>query len=330
MFRRLDDKRPFDLVHSESTSAIALVRHGVHRRVPLVTKFHGSGIAHAGAHLRRFRSGGPRAKVREVKGLIWMLGVWFQSDQVYRFRPCIWMVPSRQEFDSTRRSHFLKRDLGYVVPNGIDTSVFTPRSRESSRTELGLDDLPLFVCAGRLDMSKGTRHAIRALALLRDRGCRARLAILGSGPDREALEALTRELGVEQGVLFTGPQPHHVLTRYLTAADAFLFPSELNEAAPQAPLQALACGTPLIASRVGSVPELVDRPGENGLLVTAGDPESLASAMEHLLRDAKLWERLSRSGLARVRGEYTLEAMIERTVAVYEIASKRLRSGRAE
>jgi glycosyltransferase involved in cell wall biosynthesis len=315
------------VIHSESTSAIELARRAIHREVPLVAKFHGSGIAHTRAHVRRFRSGDAQARAREAKGLVWLFGVWFQYGQLYRFRSCVWMVPSQQEFVDTRRSHCLKSGLGYVVPNGIDTRVFAPRPQDETPAELGLGDLPLFVSAGRLEPSKGTRHAIRALALLADRGYPATLVVVGSGPERERLEHLARELGLESRVVFTGPLPHAVLARYLAAADAFVFPTELNEAAPLAPLQALACGAPVIASSVGAVPELIGRTGETGLLVHPGKPEALAGAMVRILGDAELAQRLRLAGLARVHAEYTLEKMVERTVAVYEVARERLAGG---
>jgi glycosyltransferase involved in cell wall biosynthesis len=238
------------------------------------------------------------------------------------------MVASWSQFDQQRREAFLQRSLGHVVPNGIDTRLFSPRPREDARAALGLAGLPLFVCAGRLDRNKGADHAIRALALLASLGHLARLAVLGGGPEQDELEALALELGLSSNVVFPGPQPHEILARYLAAADAFLFPTRLNEAAPLAPLQALACGAPVIASNTGSLPELIDRPGENGLLISPGEPANLARAMQRVLEDAALRERLGAGGLARVQAEYTLERMVERTLAVYEIARARLATHR--
>jgi glycosyltransferase involved in cell wall biosynthesis len=239
----------------------------------------------------------------------------------------VWMSASTQEFENSRRVCFLKRSLGYVIPNGIDTRVFLPRPQEEMRARLGFSSGPLFVCAGRLDSGKGTHHAIQALAVLAERGQPATLAVLGNGPEREGLEALAQELGLASSVVFAGPQPHDVLARYLAAADAFVFPTRLNEAAPLAPLQALACGTPVIASSLGSIPELIDRPGENGLLVRPEEPETLAAAMQRVLADAHLRQRLSLGGLARVRAKYTLDQMVEHTLAVYGIARERLATG---
>jgi glycosyltransferase involved in cell wall biosynthesis len=80
----------------------------------------------------------------------------------------------------------------------------------------------------------------------------------------------------------------------------------------------------VIASGVGSVAELIDRPGENGLLVRPGEPEGLAAAMRSVLTDTDLRQRLGLGGQARVRAEYTLEQMVERTLAVYDVARERL------
>ena len=327
-FVRLHSARPFDVVHSESCSAVEHVRRGVHRRVPLVVMFHGSLLGAArGQITSALRTRRPVPLLRAARRIEWMArhqhfrhGLW------YRFRACEAIVPSRNELQDTYRSCLLKPSHVHVVPNGVDTRVFTPRPQQEARAELRLGNVPLFICAGRLEKSKRTHDAVRAVARLVDRGNRVRLAILGNGPERERLEALALELGLAQNVVLIGPQPHDALARYLAAADGFVFPTELNEAAPLAPLQALACGTPVIASNVGSVRELIDRPGENGLLVRPGEPEALAAAMQRLLSEPDLRERLGRGGLARVHAEYTLEQMVERTVAVYEVARRRLAS----
>jgi glycogen(starch) synthase len=325
-FMRLHAERPFDVLHSESSSAVEHVRRGVHRRLPVVVMIHGDFFGAVKGQLstaRRTRR--PLPLLRALRRIEWIARhEYLRHGNWYRFRPCEAIVPSRQQLKDTCRSCLLKPSRVHVVPNGVDTRVFNPHLREETRAKLGLGDLPLFVCAGRLEPSKGIRHALRALALVTNSGHPVRLAIFGGGPERQRLEALARELGLARSVVFKGPQPHDILARYLAAADAFVFPTELNEAAPLAPLQALACGTPVIASGVGSVRELIDRSGENGLLVQPGKPEALAGAMRCVLTDADLRERLRLGGQARVHAKFTLEQMVERTLAVYEIARERL------
>jgi glycosyltransferase involved in cell wall biosynthesis len=324
-FLDLHKNRPFDVIHSESTSAIGLVRRGIHRLVPLVPKFHGNGIALTRAALARARVGDTRAKVREAKGLVWLFGEWFQYGHWHRFHSCVWMVASRREFEDTRRESFLDGSLGHVVPNGVDATLFKPRPREQMRTELRLRDGPIFVSVGRLNVEKGMHHAVGALAALGVDAPRARLVIVGTGEEHERLERLSRSLGVEQRVHFVGRQPHEVVAKYLAAADVFLFPTERGEAAPLVLPQAMACAVPVIASNIGGIPEVVRGSGVTGILVPPGDVPALTDAMRTLVRDESLRRRLGQAARHRILVEYTVERMVEQTLDVYRLAIARLR-----
>jgi glycosyltransferase involved in cell wall biosynthesis len=324
-FARSHRERPFDVIHSESASAIGLVRRNVHRRVPLVAEFHGNGIAFLRARLQRARMGDVRAKVREAKGLVWLMGEWFQYGHWYRFRPCVWIVPSRYEFEDTRRACFLQGSLGHVVPNGIDAELFRPRPRAALRNELSLDQGPVFVAVGRLNVEKGMDKAIEALARL-DHD--ARLVIVGDGEEREKLQQLARALRVDERVLFTGLQPHEMVAKYLAAADVFLFPTVRAEAAPLVLPQAMSCGLPVVASDIGGITEVVQRSGENGILIPPGDLRRLVSAMETLLQDSDLRARLGEAARRRVLADYTVERMVERTLGAYRFAVARFGSRR--
>jgi glycosyltransferase involved in cell wall biosynthesis len=327
VFLRLHSERPFDVIHSESSSAIGLVRRGIHRRVPLVAEWHGSTLSLIGAALARARAGDSRARVREAKGFIWDVGEYFQYGHWYRFRPCVWMTPSRHEFENIRRDGCLKGALGHVVPNGVDAREFRPRAARETRAELGLADGPLFVCVGRLSHQKGMGYAILALAKLHGELPGARVVIVGEGEEREPLERLARSLGLERHVVFTGASPHEMVAKYLAAADVFLFPTERAEAAPLVLPQAMASGTPVVASDIGSIAEVVGRRGENGLLVPPGDVNALADATLRLMRDEALRRRIGESARRRVLAEYTVERMVERTLEVYRIAIARFWSG---
>jgi glycosyltransferase involved in cell wall biosynthesis len=324
-FLHLHGKRSFDVIHSESTSAIGLVRRGVHRRLPLVVKYHGNAMGLMQAALARARTGDVRVKAREAKGLVWLFGEWFQYGHWYRFRPCVWMVPSRREFEDTRRESLLKTSLGYVVPNGVDAKLFRPRLREDVRTELGLPDEPTFVSVGRLNAEKGMHHAVRALAGIRADFPRAILVIVGSGEERERLGKLSKSLGVEQRVHFVGAQPPHVVAKYLAAADVFLFPTQRGEAAPLVLPQAMACAAPVIASDIGGIPEVVGRSGAKGFLVPPGDVPALEETMRALIRDEGARRHVGHAARERVLAEYTVERMVEQTLDVYRVAIARSR-----
>lgn len=320
-FLELHAQRPFDVVHSESTSALGLLHRRLHRTVPIVGKFHGNYLGFVRAGLRRAISEG--GLVREAKSFAWVTSKHFLTrGNWYLFRACENMVPSRAQLADTCRSHMLKRARTHVVPNGIDATMFSPGSREEARAALGLDSRPLFVCVGSLYREKGTRHAIRALTMLDDET--PGLLIVGGGEERPALEALAHELGVAERVLFVGMQPRDRVPTYLQAADAFLFPTELPEAAPLSLPQAMACGLPAVASRIGAVPEVIDSEWGNGVLVAPGNVVELAQAMRRLLRDQSLRRTVGEAGRKRVVAAFTVERMIERSVWVYGLAARAL------
>jgi glycosyltransferase involved in cell wall biosynthesis len=323
-FEELHAERPFDVVHSESTSALGLLRRGVHRRVPLAAKFHGNYLGLAGATVgRAIRDSGVKPRVDEAKHLVWITAQHVVPPDFTRFRACEAMVPSHQQVDGTVRSYLLQRSRVHVVPNGIDAEAFKPRQRDEARAALGLGSQPILVCVGRLELEKGYATAIKALARLKRPD--ARLVILGSGPDRSRLEDLARSAGVAERVEFTGPKPRDEVATYLAAADAFLFPTERDEAAPLVPLEAMASGLPVVASTVGGGAELIES-GESGLLVAPRAVADWAAAVDGLLADEARRRQMGEAARDRILANYTIEAMTRQTVAVYELAAQRLRA----
>jgi glycosyltransferase involved in cell wall biosynthesis len=144
-----------------------------------------------------------------------------------------------------------------------------------------------FVFAGRLTAQKGLRTGLEAVAGVPG----ASLVLVGDGPEREELERLAAELEIDGRVRFLGARPREETIRFLAGAYAALLPSEW-ENLPHAAVEALAVGTPVLATDVGGVPEVV-RDGENGLLVRAGDADGLADAIRRLLGDPELRDRLA-------------------------------------
>jgi glycosyltransferase involved in cell wall biosynthesis len=321
-FERLHAANPFDVVHSESTSALGLLRRGVHRRVPLAAKFHGNYLGLAGATVgRAVRDSGVRPRVREAKHLVWLTVGHVVPADFARFRACEAMVPSHQQVNGTARSYLLDRSRVHVVPNGIDAEAFKPRPKEAARQVLGLGAEPILLSVGRLERDKGFGTAIAALARLGDSP--ARLVVIGAGPERELLEAAAVEAGVADRVSFLGSKPRAEVVDYLAAADVFLFPTERDEAAPLVPLEAMASGLPLLASTVGGGVELIED-GTSGLLLPPAAPERWATAIQSVLSDDAGRRRMGEAARERILRSYTIEAMTRQTVDVYEIAMDRL------
>lgn len=155
-----------------------------------------------------------------------------------------------------------------VIPNGIDLD-FWAAPRRNPRE-------PRIVAVARLEPVKGLDVLLRAFALLRERRPDARLDIIGDGAEREALQALARNLGLDACVAFRGALPRDAVRERLSAAACFALTSR-SEGMPLALLEAMAVGVPAVASAVGAVPELLA--GGAGRLVPPDDPLALADAL---------------------------------------------------
>ena len=171
---------------------------------------------------------------------------------------------------------------------GYSPAVFHPRdAAERARLRQALDvpagaRLVLFV--GHLVPVKALDVLLRAWALLlKDPsvGAHVRLVLIGEGTERDTLEQQARGLGIADRVAFLGPKPQPQVADWIVAADALTLPSHA-EGSPNVVVEALASGTPVVASRVGGIPDLVDD-GVNGLLVPAGDAAQLAAALAEAL-----------------------------------------------
>ena len=186
----------------------------------------------------------------------------------------------------------VERDRIDIVPNGIDRERFRPRSRATARRVLGLPpDVPIVLYVGHLARAKGALDLIRAFSIARDSLGGARLVMVGDGADLTACRDLCVELGVRASLV--GAVPHDRIPDWLAACDLLSLPS-WNEGVPNVVLEALACGRRVVATHVGGIPDVVDRP-ELGLLVPPKQPEALAAALVQALQTPYDPEELSRS-----------------------------------
>lgn len=162
-----------------------------------------------------------------------------------------------------------------VLRNGVDLALFRPVDREAERARLGLRGTTL-LSVGYLIRRKGHDIVVRALPLLPD----VQLLIVGDGEEETALRRLAADLGVAERVTFVGAVPQEELRRYYGAADALVLASS-REGWANVLLEAMACGTPVIASNVWGTPEVVAAP-EAGVLMQTRTPEGLAAAFRQL------------------------------------------------
>ena len=254
--------------------------------------------------------------------------VWFHSEVLrpqwkYRlmYRPFLRRVLKRARAivvsSPALRQHALElqpfRDKCVVIPFGIDRDrlAITPEigARVAKLRHDGAGKRLLFV--GRLVPYKGVDVLLRAMA-----GVDATLSIVGDGPLRETLESQAAPLGGR--VRFLGSLSDDEVVAHMHACDVFVLPSVTHaETFGVVQLEAMTCGKPVVSTNVRSGVPWVNRHGETGLVVEPGDAAGLAAALNGLLSDASLAERLGQAGRARVEREFTLSGMAQATGALY-------------
>jgi glycosyltransferase involved in cell wall biosynthesis len=166
---------------------------------------------------------------------------------------------------------------------------------------------------GRLAPVKGLRVLIDALGAARERHPGLRLTIVGDGPDRAALEALSRPQG--DAIRFTGPLKQAEVAELLATTDALVLPS-FAEGVPVVLMEAMATRLPVIATRVAGVAELVTD-GVSGLLVAPGDPEALRDAVLEIAQDGDRRDRMGDAGRQTVEAEFDVEIEGRRIAALF-------------
>ena len=213
------------------------------------------------------------------------------------------VVSDRHERDLLAQHYAAPRNKVTVLPGGVDVETFHPIDRVEAKRRLGLEGKRVLLCVGRFDPLKRYDLAVSAAALLRERHDVEVVLVggdLDNDPEAERLSALAKTLGMDGSVRFAGTVPHDDLPEYYSAADVLLAPS-WYESFGLVALEAMACGTPVVAARTGGLASLV-RDGETGYLVPLHTPECYADRVEVLLTNDALRGAMGRAGRSRAEG----------------------------
>jgi len=203
----------------------------------------------------------------------------------------------------------------FVIPNGIDLKKFENLSRKEARSKLQIEeDEKIIIFVGTLRSVKGVKHLIQAMVAIGREDTRAKLMLVGNGKERPGLEELVKELVLERQVSFIGRAPNEDVPEYMVASDVFVLPS-LSESFGIVNLEAMASGLPIVASKVGGLPEIV-RDGKNGFLVEPKNPEQIAEKVLLLLGNDELRRSISEINKEKAK-DYSWERVADRLEKVY-------------
>ena len=289
-------KHDLDLVHMHyaiphaASAYLARQMLGKERRLRIVTTLHGTDITLVGLH-PSFHSI-TRFSILESDGLT-AVSSYLKNETVRDFS-----VPA---------------DRIEVIPNFIDTEMWRPDREPCHRAKLAPGGERIVMHISNFRSLKRVEDVVTAFAGIRDQ-VPCRLVMVGDGPDRPRATQRAEELGVDEDVLFLGK--HQSVDELLSCADLFLLPSA-NESFGLAALEAMACGAPVVATRTGGLPEVVED-GVTGRLLDVGDVAGMVEAGVDILRDDALHARMAEAARATAESRFSAEAVVPMYEAYYD------------
>ncbi|MGH7598330.1 MAG: glycosyltransferase [bacterium] len=226
---------------------------------------------------------------------------------------------SREVGDSVQQQRRISPQKIRVIHYGVDLQKFFPRDKKAKlakRRELGISAQDLLVAiVARLEPLKGHRYFIEAFAPLVKQFPQVQAIFVGDGSLRHELEQQTQQLGLGSHIKFLGVRQD--VSDILSAIDLLVLPALGGEGLPNVLLEGMACAKPVIATRVGGVPELV-REGENGCLVPPEDVPALQKALAHAIADRQRLSRMAAAARRIVENEFSLRLQVSRFEEIFD------------
>lgn len=309
-FRCQHRDTPFAVIISQSAAGTPVVRRKREFDLPVIVIQHGTLLGSVKTRLsmlsliKRFYVL-PRL-------LAYALKVYLFFDLPRLIKADAVIAVSNQVRDALIREYLLSPEKVNLVFNGIEVGRFAKASPGSVRENLGLtQETPFLLYLGRVASEKGIDRLITALASVR----KVNLVVVGDGPEKDNLREQAKELGLGHRVQFVGQVDYSKVPQYYAAADIFVLPSVAWEGLPMTVIEAMAAGLPVIASRVGGVPDAVQE-GKTGILVEPANVGQLKGAVSQLLQDNELQRKMGKSARELAKRKFSQAAMTQNTLAI--------------
>jgi len=296
-------EREINIVHSQGGRADFYARIATRRLKPKVKVVNTVAMPVKGYDVGSLRKG------------VYRFFDWFSERYVDRF-----IVVSEVLRETLLSSYRIQPDKVIKIYNGIELDEYRPNGKKvishksEVRREFGLSkDVPVIGAIGRMVWQKGFEYLIECIPEIVRTYPDAKILIVGDGPLRERLGALSEELGVRDNVIFTGFRSD--IKEIFSAVDLFVVPS-LLEGFPMVTLEAMAMSKPIVATRINGITEQITD-GVDGILVPPKDPTALAKAVIQVLNDREFAKTMGLAAREKVEQDFSVEKMVAETEKVY-------------
>jgi len=308
-----------NLVHAHGTCGILYPLFRKVVKIPLVVHVHATTMGmkqHAYRVRKKALKQYLKSRAREEISVLRQGFFWSHADSL--------IAVSQAQKDELKALYNLQDAKIKVVHNGVDISLFRPlKDTQHLSDELQLQNKKMILFVGHFGLRKGVPYLIKAMPKVLKENPDAVLVCVGGTPKWlktriywQVLDEMIRKEKLERNVRLIGEVPHHQLPYYYSLASVFAFPS-LYEAFAKVIIEAMACGTPVIASRVGGIPEIIKH-NTNGILIKPKDVDQLSEALNRLLSDTDFAEKMSRNARQTVEKSFTWRHTAQGLLRVYE------------
>jgi len=311
LFKKLDIKEKFDLVHSQSgAGAFYALKCKNH---PLVVTFHGTALNEAKS---LWSEGGTRKLIAGYIFIKDFINYYIFNHKLFFERVNRIIAVSNELKEDIKKQYKVPEEKLVVIPNGVNINKFKPMNVEDLREKWNLSDEKVIVSVGAISKQKGFHLLVKVLPeILKEYS--VKLFIIGSGKYLQKLKIMAEKLNVYDSIIFAGKVPEGDLIKYYNLADFFAFPTLRWEGLPYVVIEAMACGKPVVASGIGGIPTAVEHE-KDGFLIKPNDLKDLKDKIIMLLEDEKLAKRLGKNARKKVVEKFSLDRMVEDTIKVYE------------
>jgi glycosyltransferase involved in cell wall biosynthesis len=318
-FKDIFRTRKVDLIVSQSRAGYGVVNFANREAIPFVTIIHGYETLILWSIMNQvanFKRGYLQLMKTVLLSTYYSL---FQEFPILRHSSGIIAVSPKVAQVIGLRPFVNKNKIEIIYP-GIDLRLFRPSKQQRIRKRLELklvdtDRVILFLSL--ISKQKGADIAIKALRELCISDRNIKLILVGDGEYLEGAKRLAKELGILEKVIFAGFIPNEQTSLFYNAVDIFIFPTLRLETFGIVIAEAMACGKPVIASNIGSIPDVIDD-GINGILFPPGDYQELASQIKRLLNDQNYSKMLSENAYRKAKAKFGMARMVEKSITVFE------------
>jgi len=306
-FRELDGKYKFDVVISQSSAGKKVL--SIAGNVKKIVINHGTALGELKTRFASLKS--PRNAVRFIlKDIPMVIEGYWDDYQTFRKADKIVCVSGLLADNLSREYPFVKGKV-VVIENGVDLKRFeTGVSKPASRGFC-------LLYVGRIVEEKGIGGLLKALSIVRDEIKDISLYIVGGGKDLDKFKDMTKRLKITDVVNYVGEVGNTEVVKYYKSSDVFVYPSLRQEGFPMVIAESMASGLPIIASRIGGIPNAIEDK-KTGVLIEPGDIKNLVGAILLYYKNASLRETISQNAKRKAFEHYSQEAMVRSYLKAFE------------